>query len=63
MVTVTDHRKASFMEPVRQPEDLRYGSILSSMDILDGAGELAQLAARIASNLESSNADKRNKAD
>ena len=51
------------MEPIREPKGLRYGSILSRMDILDEAKELAQLAARIASSLESSLKGRRNKAN
>lgn len=42
------------MESVEEPKDLRYRSILSLMDILDGSGELAQQAAEIVSHLESS---------
>ena len=51
------------MEPIREPKGLRYGSILSRMDILDEAKELAQLAAKIASNLETSLKDGRKKAN
>ena len=51
------------MEPIREQKRLRYGSLLSRMDMLDGAKELAQLAARIASNLESSLKEGRNKAN
>ena len=51
------------MEVVKKPKGLRYGSILSLMDMLDGAKELTQLAAKIASSLDSSLKGRRNTAN
>jgi len=42
------------MESVEEPRNLRYRSILSLMDILQGSEELAQQATEIVSDLESS---------
>ena len=42
------------MESVDEPRDLRYRGISSLMDLLHGSEELAQQAAGIVSDLESS---------
>jgi len=39
------------MESVEEPKDLRYGSLRSLIDVLEGANELAKLAAGIISDL------------
>ena len=39
------------MESVEEPKDLRYGSLLSLLDVLEGSEELVQLAAGITSYL------------
>ena len=42
------------MESTKAPRDLKYRSILSLMDMLQGSEELAQQAAEIVSHLDSS---------
>lgn len=51
------------MEVVEESGGLRYRSILSLIDILDGAKELAQLATKIASSLDSTLKGRRNTAN
>jgi len=39
------------VESVEKPRDLRYGSLLSLIDVLEGSEELVQLAAGVISYL------------